>query len=59
MQSDKGESPPSFLAERNEECIRSLKDLYEVTDRLKNLTLFCLFTDCEPMNFQEAIQDEK
>ena len=27
MQSDKGNLPPSFLAERNEECIRSLEDL--------------------------------
>ena len=55
----RSDSPPSFLAERNEECIRSLEDLYEVTDRLENLTLFYLFADCEPVNFQEAIQDEK
>ena len=51
MQSDKRDSPPSFLAERNEERIRSLEDLYEVTDRLENLTFFCLSTDCEPLNF--------
>ena len=55
MQSDKGDSPPSFLAERNKERIRSLEDLYEVTDRLENLTLFYLFADYEPVNFQEAI----
>ena len=42
MQSDKGDSPPSFLTERHEERIRSLEYLYEVTDRLENLTLFCL-----------------
>ena len=59
MQSDKRDSPPSFLAERNEERIRSLEDLYEVTDRLENLTLFCLFVDYEPVNFQEAAQDKK
>ena len=47
------------MAERNEERIRSLEDLYEVTDRLKNLNLFCLFADCEPVNFQEAAQDGK
>ena len=57
--SDKGNSPPSFLAERNEERTRSLEDLYEVTDRLENLNLFCLFADCEPVNFQEAAQDGK
>ena len=43
--------PPSFLKERNEECLKSLQDLYEVTDMLDNLTLFCLFADCEPVNF--------
>ena len=49
--SDKGNSLPFFLAERNEERIRSLEDLYEVTDRLENLNLFCLFAGCEPVNF--------
>ena len=38
---------------------RSLQDLYEEIDRLDNLTLFCLFIDCELTNFQEAAQDEK
>ncbi|KAH9648378.1 hypothetical protein KPL70_025559 [Citrus sinensis] len=54
-----GDSPPSFLNERTEECIRSLQDLYEVTERHDNLTLFCLFVDCEPVNFQKAALDEK
>ena len=46
-----GDSPPSFLNERTEERTRSLQDLYEVTERHDNLTLFCLFDDCEPVNF--------
>ncbi|KAH9745452.1 hypothetical protein KPL70_004078 [Citrus sinensis] len=54
-----GDSPPSFLNERTEERTRSLQDLYEVTERHDNLTLFCLFADCEPVNFQEAALDEK
>ena len=54
-----GDSPPSFLNERIEERTRSLQDLYEVTERHDNLTLFCLFADCEPVNFQEAALDEK
>ena len=29
-------------------------DIYEVTENQDNLTLFCLFADCEPMNFEEA-----
>ena len=52
MQSDKEDSPPSFLAERDEEHTRSLQDLYKV---IENLTLFCLFANCEPVNFQEAV----
>lgn len=55
----RGDSPLSFLNERTEEHIRSLQDLYEVTERLDNLTLFCLFANCEAVNFQEAAQDEK
>ncbi|KAH9672319.1 hypothetical protein KPL70_017676 [Citrus sinensis] len=54
-----GDSPSSFLNEITEERTRSLQDLYEVTERRDNLTLFCLFADCEPVNFQEATLDEK
>ena len=54
-----GDSPPYFLNERIEKRTRSLKDLYEVTERLDNLTLFCFFADCELINFQEDVQDEK
>ncbi|KAH9650220.1 hypothetical protein KPL70_026283 [Citrus sinensis] len=54
-----GDSPPSFLNERIEERTRSLQNLYEVTERHDNLTLFCLFADCEPVNFQDAALDEK
>ncbi|KAG7565068.1 Zinc finger CCHC-type superfamily [Arabidopsis suecica] len=35
---------------------RSLQELYEVTENQDNLTLFCLFAECEPMDFQEAIE---
>ncbi|KAE8671999.1 hypothetical protein F3Y22_tig00111877pilonHSYRG00324 [Hibiscus syriacus] len=38
---------------------RSLRDLYEVTERQDNITLFCLFVDCEPVSFQEAVQEKK
>ncbi|KAH9750942.1 hypothetical protein KPL71_014085 [Citrus sinensis] len=54
-----GDLPPSFLNERTKERIRSLQDLYEVIERHDNLTLFCLFANCEPVNFQEATLDEK
>ncbi|KAM1087183.1 hypothetical protein ACFX2B_012591 [Malus domestica] len=59
-----GNSPASAsssgsLNEREVPCTRSLRDLYEVAERLDNLTLFCLFVDCEPVDFQEVVQDTK
>ncbi|KAH9679872.1 hypothetical protein KPL71_026314 [Citrus sinensis] len=54
-----GDSPLFFLKERTEERKRSLQDLYEVTERHDNLTLFFLFADCELANFQGAALDEK
>ncbi|KAM2556520.1 hypothetical protein TB2_013736 [Malus domestica] len=59
-----GNSPASAsssgsLNEREVPRIRSLRDLYEVAERLDNPTLFCLFADCEPIDFQEAMQDTK
>ena len=33
-------------------CLRSLQELYEV---IENLTFLFLFTDYEPMNFQEVV----
>ena len=35
---------------------RSLQELYEVTN---DLTLFCLFADCESIEFEDAYQDKK
>lgn len=38
---------------------RTLQDLYDQTKRLDNITLFCLFTDSEPVDFEEATQDKR
>ena len=38
---------------------RSLHELYEVTKNQNNLTPFCLFTYCEPMNFREDVKFKK
>ncbi|KAM1699904.1 hypothetical protein ACFX2K_031197 [Malus domestica] len=59
-----GNSPASAsssesLNEREVPRTRSLRDLYEVAERLDNPTFFCLFADCEPVDFQEAVQDTK
>ncbi|KAL5566704.1 hypothetical protein UlMin_029868 [Ulmus minor] len=59
-----GDSSPSSSSsgsqdERVAPRTRSLQDLYEVTERQDNLTLFCLFADCEPVSFQEAAQEKR
>ena len=39
--------------------MRSLQDLYEATENLSNdLTLFCHFVDCEPIGFEEVVQEK-
>ncbi|KAE8734503.1 hypothetical protein F3Y22_tig00000764pilonHSYRG00191 [Hibiscus syriacus] len=59
-----GDSSPSSSSsgsqsERVVQRTRSLRDLYEVTERQDKLTLFCLFADCESVSFQEAVQEKK
>jgi hypothetical protein len=40
--------------------MRSLQKLYEVIENLNDdLTLYCHFTDCEQIGFEEAVKDEK
>ena len=53
------DSPPSFLNERSMPRARSLHEIYEDTERIEDLTLFCLFADCEPVAFEEAAQNPK
>jgi hypothetical protein len=39
---------------------RSLQEFYEVTENLNDdLTLYCHFADCEPIDFEEVGKDEK
>jgi hypothetical protein len=40
--------------------MRSPQELYEVIENLNDdLTLYCYFVNCEPIGFEEAVQDEK
>ena len=39
--------------------MRSPHDLYDSTEITNDVTLFCLFANCEPIRFEEAVQDEK
>ena len=36
--------------------MRSLQDLYDSTEITNGVTLFCLFADCEPTGFEEAVR---
>ncbi|KAG6430110.1 hypothetical protein SASPL_108171 [Salvia splendens] len=53
-----GGSPPSFLNERATQHTRNLAEVYEDIERLEDLTLFCLFADCEPVNYEEAAESK-
>lgn len=49
-------SPSSSSSSERSPRTRSLEELYEETEEL---TLFCLFVDCEPLAFEEAVQSTK
>ena len=38
---------------------RSLQELYEVTENQNDISLMCLFGDCEPLSYQEAVRSKK
>ena len=38
---------------------RTLQDRYDRTETLNNITLFCLFVDCELVDFEEVVQDKR
>ena len=50
---------PSPKSERVVSRTRTVQDLYDQTERLDNITLFCLFADCEPVDFEEVVQDKR
>jgi hypothetical protein len=39
--------------------MRNLEDLYNATQVMENTTLFCFFAYSDPLNFNEAIIEEK
>ena len=39
--------------------MRNLEELYDTTQVMEDTTLFCLFTDSDPLSFNEAITEEK
>lgn len=39
--------------------VRSLRDIYEATEEENNLNLFCFYSDCDPLSYEEAAQEKK
>ncbi|CAO2836221.1 unnamed protein product [Amaranthus hypochondriacus] len=39
--------------------MRSLRDIYEATNEVNEVDLFCLYADHEPINFEEALGEEE
>jgi len=51
-------SPPPNSSPRPQKT-RTPSELYKITENENNLTLFCLFFDCELVGFEEAIHDRR
>ena len=54
-----GDTLPSLESERALSHTRTVQDVFDQPERLDNITLFCLFIDCEPVDFEEAVQDKR
>ena len=39
--------------------LRSIEELYEVTENINDINLFCLLGNCEPLSYQEAVENVK
>jgi hypothetical protein len=39
--------------------MRNLEDLYDATQVMEDITLFCFFIDSDPLSFNEAVIKEK
>ena len=53
--SSSSEESPSERPHR----MKSLQELYKMSENQNDLTLFCLFSDCELIGFEEAVQRKK
>jgi hypothetical protein len=58
--SSSSESSSSGIPPSPPKKMRSLNDLYKVTNPIDNdVTLYCHLATCDPIVFEEAINDEK
>jgi len=52
-------TPSSASSSEGPRRMRSLEELYDATQVMENTTLFCFFTDSDPLSFNEAITEQK
>ena len=52
-------TPPSTTSSEGPRRMRNLEELYDATQVMEDTTLFCFFTDSDPLSFNEAITEEK
>jgi len=52
-------TPSSASSLEGPRRMRNLDELYDVTQVMEDTTLFCFFADSDPLNFNEAVTEEK
>ena len=52
-------TPPSTSSSERPRRMRNLEELYDDTQVMEDTTLFCFFADSDPLNFNQAITEEK
>ena len=52
-------TPPSASSSEEPRRMRNLEELYDATQVMKDINLFCFFADSDPLSFNEAVTEEK
>jgi hypothetical protein len=52
-------TPPSASSSEEPRRMRNLEELYDATLVIEDTTLFCFFTNSDPLSFNEAVTEEK
>ena len=52
-------TPSSASSSEGPRRMRNLEELYDATQVMEDITLFCFFADSDPLSFNEAITEEK
>ena len=52
-------TPPSTSSSEGPRRRRNLEELYDTTQVMEDTTMFCFFTDSDPLSFDDAITEKK